>query len=120
MGRSEDMIEQAFSEEERAEMLKRNKYFNVGDDFDPINILMDGKLPEFKSQGDKFRCVMTVAKFVRARNSIDGISEGLVSFINALEIDMFTLFMKQQTLNIMEELVNIKSFNNRMLDLYER
>lgn len=97
MGRSEDMIEQAFSEEERAEMLKRNKYFNVGDDFDPINILVDCKFPEFKSQGDKFRCVMAVARFVKERNDLDGITEGLINFLNTLEDDMLMLFMQQQS-----------------------
>jgi hypothetical protein len=106
MGRSEDIIERAFSEEERAELLKNNKYFNLGNDFDPINILADGKLPEFKSQGDKFRCVMAVSNFVRERNSIDGIAEDLVKFLKALELDMLVLFTKQQTLKVLNELAN--------------
>src|SRR3990167_9219145 len=105
MGRSEDIIEQAFSEEERTELLKKNKYFNLGNDFDPVTILMDGKLPEFKSQGDKFRCVMAIAKFVKERNSLDGIADAVILLLENLEDDMAVLFMRQQPLSIIEAIV---------------
>lgn len=113
---TKDYIERAFSEEERELMLKDNKYYHTDkSEFDPVDILLEGKLPHFKTQGDKFRCVMAVAKFVRARKSIDGIEEGLVSFIKNVESDMRVIFMRNISLPLIEAMMRNEHFEEIML-----
>lgn len=117
MGNSEDFIERSFSEIERAELLKDNKYHHVEkSEFDPVDIIVEGNYPTFKSQGEKFRCVMALATWLRKRQyGIDGIAEPLAKYLESLEDDMFVLFIKQQTIGVMESIGNNNIFEHSHL-----
>lgn len=112
MGRTEEFVERAFTEEERKELLKTNKYWNADkSEFDPVDIIVEGNYPTFTSQGDKFRCVMSLATWLCKRQyGIDGIAEPLAKYLESLEDDMLVLFMRQQNLQVIEAMTNHEAF----------
>ena len=93
--------------------IEKNRYLLSApgrkDEFDPTTILLDGEIPELKSDADRFVCAMEIATFVK-RTGITGIETNLVSFLNALPPVHQTLFLRSVGLKVLEAMVKDKIF----------
>lgn len=117
---TKDFIERAFSEEERELLLKNNKYHHTDkSEFDPVDILLEGNIPAFASRGDKFRCVMAVAKFIRERDSISGIEEGFGKFLISLETDLQVLLLRHQTNNMLNRMAENRTLMKKIYSIMD-
>jgi len=118
MGRSEDFIERAFSEEERKELLKNNKYYHADKgEFDPVEILVDGKMPQLNNQGDRFRCVMAVAHFIKERQSYSGVGKTLCEFLMRFDPDLRILFLQNMSVDIIRQMLDDEVFDDMRNDI---
>lgn len=100
----------------KREMMTSGNRYLIGapkrkNEFDPVDILLYGEVPDFKSDSDRFVCVMEMAEFVK-NNGIAGIEDGLARFFNEMPLEYFVLFVKNSTLRHLEVLVKDKRFDS--------
>lgn len=75
------------------------------DEFDPLEILMEGNFPEFKSDADRFVCVMELAKFINS-NGFSGNERNVMLFKKRLGTTHSTLFEINLDVGPLEHLVS--------------
>lgn len=79
------------------------------DEYDPIDILVDGNMPEFKSDADKFICAMELGKFVR-QVELTGIEDNFAKLLNLLGDLHAIILVKQLKLQTCEMMCKDKRF----------
>ena len=99
------------AKDEKEELFKNNKYLSEKSAYDYAEILVDGKIPEFKTAAEEFDCAIRLAYFVR-RNGICKQEHNLAKFLKAVDAGPRTHFLKQQTLETLEYMAKHKEFQN--------
>jgi len=101
-------------------IIENNKYLK-GNMFDPIGILLDGDIPTFNNDAEKFICARELALFVcKTQGGIIGMEDNLVKLFNEFDIVHVMIFMKQQTLSLLKTMAKHKKFRDitkRIIDL---
>lgn len=99
------------------EMIKEKNRYLIGapkrkSEYDPIEILVDGELPEFTSDSDRFVCAMEMATFLRQqKGGFCGMEKRTAELMEHLGTVHATLLMKQWTLPMMEHAAKHVAFN---------
>jgi hypothetical protein len=78
-------------------------------EFDPLEILVEGNMPSFTTDSDRFVCALEMAYFVR-RTGITGLERNIVRLFELLGLTYIILFYRQQTIETMELMGNDKRF----------
>lgn len=78
-------------------------------EFDPLDILVEGNMPSFMTDGDRFVCATEMAYFVK-RTGITGLEDNIVRLFELLDLVHIILFIKQQTLQTMESITQDNRF----------
>ena len=94
------------TKEEIDTILEDNKYLNKT--FDISEILAFGNIPDFENAADRFMCTMQVAFFIR-KNGL-GNHENLVKFLQSIPPECVVMFLKQQTLKTLNDMIANKHF----------
>jgi len=66
--------------------------------YDPIDILIDGNMPDFASDLERFLCTREIAFFVR-KTGMTGMEDNLLKFFDELQPVHIAIFLKQQKLD---------------------
>ena len=106
-----DIIKRSFTPEEREQILKDNKYFHAenSDEFDMIDILVEGDIPPLATQGEKFCRAIAVGKFVRDRErGVSGMESGILRFLDTLAPELNVACMLQMGNLKMEALIEYR------------
>lgn len=93
---------------EEESIIEKNRYLidapKRKDEYDPVNILVYGEMPEFKSDADKFVCAMEVATFLkRQKGGFCGMEEGLAKFMEHIGILHSSLLLRQFSLPLLDK-----------------
>ena len=99
-------------------IMKGNRYLDGKQQYDPTDILVDGNIPKFESDLDRFLCIREVAFFAR-KISIVGLEDNLVKLFDELDIVHIGIFFKQQSLQRLESMSKDERFKKSMSKLYE-
>lgn len=86
------------------------------EEYDPIDILVDGNIPEFKSDADRFICAMEMGCFIR-KTGITGIEDNSAKLFEALENTHTVLLFKQLSLETMESMATDARFKKTIQQL---
>lgn len=87
------------------------------DKYDPTDILIDGNIPEFESDADRFICAVEIGKFIRS-NGFSGMEKNIVNLLSILGPVHRILFIKQLSLqqaSLMYENENFKNLVREMI-----
>ncbi len=76
------------------------------DEYDPLDILIDGNMPEFESDSDRFVCALEMATFLN-KTGLEGI-DYLFEFVNHLGLVHRMIFWKNLSLIVIETCVKKK------------
>lgn len=72
-------------------------------EYDPLDILVDGNMPEFKSDADRFVCALEMAFFLRKqKGGFCGMEERVAEFLEHIGLTHSVLMVRQWTLSMME------------------
>lgn len=72
-------------------------------EYDAIDILIDGNMPEFETDADKFICATEIAYFLRRqKGGFCGMEKRIAELLEHLGITHSVLLVKQWTLQMME------------------
>lgn len=108
------------------EMIKEKNRYLINapkrkDEYDPISILIDGELPEFESDADRFVCAMEMATFLRRqKGGFCGMEKRTAELLEHLGPVHSVVLIKQWTLQMMEHAaknVDLKPVIDRLLDV---
>jgi hypothetical protein len=82
-------------------------------EYDPLDILVEGNMPEFESDADRFICTMEIAMFVK-KTGITGLEEGIAKFFDILSPTYRVLFLAQQDSQTKERMIQSKYFKRHL------
>ena len=99
--------------DENEDLFKNNKYLSDETDYDLSEILVDGVIPEFKSEAEKLDCATRLAHFIRS-NGICKQERNLAKFLAAIGTGPRACFCWQQTTETLEYMVRQKEFVSLM------
>lgn len=100
-----DMVdEEELAQLEEETIKEGNRYLCENPVYDPVEILMEGNIPELDNDGDRYICATEMAQFVR-KTGISGLEEGIVGYIKILTDYHRILFLKQLKLSQVEMLI---------------
>ena len=92
---------------EEKTIIDGNRYLldapNRKSEYDPLDILVDGNIPELKSDADRFVCTMEMAAFVK-KSGLTGMEKNIANFLMSLPGLYFVLFVRHQDLEMMESM----------------
>ena len=101
------MDEEELKNFEEEEIRRNNRYLadkpDRKNEYDPIEILVDGNMPEFETDGDKFICSMEMAYFLRRqKGGFCGMEARVAELLEHLGPPHNVLLVKQWTLPMLE------------------
>lgn len=82
-------------------ILENNRYMCKKSVYDPVDILMNGNIPKFDSDGDRFICATEIGNFIRSSGT-NGVENGLVKLLISLPYAHRMLIMRQMSTQTME------------------
>jgi len=95
--------EKELRELEEKTITEGNKYL-AGNVYDMVDILVDGNIPTFANDGEKFICATEVGKFIRSAG-FSGIEENFCKLCDALGLVHFMVLSRTLAPNVLESLV---------------
>lgn len=98
-------------------ILEGNKYLVGGpgykNRYDPVEILVEGNMPDLPNEGEKFACAMEIGKFISSKNgNFMGCEENLVKFLDYIGEPHSIVCFQQWTIEHQEKAFKREVFKN--------
>jgi hypothetical protein len=86
-------------EDLKEKTIKEGNRYLVGspgrkDEYDPVDILINGEIPDFNSDAEKFICAVEVGKFIR-NNGMNCMEDNLIKLFDSLDTVHWIICVKQ-------------------------
>lgn len=95
-------------EEFKEKLIKESNKLNK-EHYDPIDILVDGNIPTFNSDLERFLCARDIGLFIR-KTGFEGLEDNLLKLLDSIEDVHRMIFYQQLTLELLKSMTINEKF----------
>lgn len=91
---------------EEESVVENNRYMCHKLVYDPVDILVDGNIPIYNNDGDRFVCAKEMGQFIN-KTGITGMADGVVKFLKSLPLVHRVIFCQEISEETLAILMNM-------------